>query len=179
MRWCASSPSTSARMMRATEATDPGASPAGASAFLCCSSAAERDPHKVVVGGSTPPSTSKFCSQHRRAAGPYKPGRAARLAATAGLDTQDYNQTMAMARGNSGTTLRTSIAQARLLPWSPIPTPTPTELRRPPSEGGLRVFNSLRGCQCAVEAHADVCLLGTQEAAGANPAIGTRSPAKH
>ena len=32
------------------------------------------------------------CSQHGRAARPYKPRRAARLAATAGLDTQDYNQ---------------------------------------------------------------------------------------
>ena len=31
------------------------------------------------------------CSQHRRAAEPYKFGRAARLAATAGRDTQDYN----------------------------------------------------------------------------------------
>ena len=52
--------------------------------------------------------------------------------------------------------------------------PTPTELRRRPSEGGLRVFDSLRGCQFAVEAHRDVQPLGKWQAAGANPAIGTK-----
>ena len=31
------------------------------------------------------------CSQHRRAAGPYKLGRPGRLPGTAGFDTQDYN----------------------------------------------------------------------------------------
>ena len=36
------------------------------------------------------------------------------------------------------------------------------------------MFDSLRGCQFAVEAHRDVQPLGKQEAAGANPAIGTR-----
>lgn len=51
--------------------------------------------------------------------------------------------------------------------------PTPTELRRRPSEGGLRVFDSLRGCHFAVEAHRDVQPLGKREAAGANPALGT------
>jgi hypothetical protein len=52
--------------------------------------------------------------------------------------------------------------------------PTPTELRRRPSEGGLRVFDSLRGCHFAVEAHRDVQRIGNAQAAGANPAIGTR-----
>jgi hypothetical protein len=52
--------------------------------------------------------------------------------------------------------------------------PTPTELRRRPSEGGLRVFDSLRGCHLAVEAHRDVQRIGNAQAAGANPAIGTR-----
>ena len=52
--------------------------------------------------------------------------------------------------------------------------PTPTELRRRPSEGGLRVFDSLRGCHFAVEAHEDVQRIGNAQAAGANPAIGTR-----
>ena len=36
------------------------------------------------------------------------------------------------------------------------------------------MFDSLRGCQFAVEAHRDVQPLGKREAAGANPAIGTR-----
>jgi hypothetical protein len=53
-------------------------------------------------------------------------------------------------------------------------TPTPTEFRRQPSEGGLRVFDSLRGCHFAVEAHRDVQRIGNAQAAGANPAIGTR-----
>ena len=52
--------------------------------------------------------------------------------------------------------------------------PTPTELRRRPSEGGLRVFDSLRGYPFAVEAHRDVQRIGNAQAAGANPAIGTR-----
>src|SRR4029077_5926295 len=52
--------------------------------------------------------------------------------------------------------------------------PTPTELRRRPSEGGVRVFDSLRGCHFAVEAHRDVRRIGNAQAAGANPAIGTR-----
>ena len=51
--------------------------------------------------------------------------------------------------------------------------PTPTEFRRRPSEGGLRVFDSLRGCHFAVEAHRDVQRIGSAQAAGANPAIGT------
>jgi hypothetical protein len=36
------------------------------------------------------------------------------------------------------------------------------------------VFDSLRGCQFAVEAHRDVQPLGKRQAAGANPAIGTK-----
>jgi hypothetical protein len=36
------------------------------------------------------------------------------------------------------------------------------------------VFNSLRGCHFAVEAHRDVQRIGNAQAAGANPAIGTR-----
>jgi hypothetical protein len=36
------------------------------------------------------------------------------------------------------------------------------------------VFDSLRGCHFAVEAHRDVQPLGKRQAAGANPAIGTR-----
>ena len=52
--------------------------------------------------------------------------------------------------------------------------PTPTEIRPRPSEGGLRVFDSLRGCHFAVEAHRDVQRIGNAQAAGANPAIGTR-----
>jgi hypothetical protein len=37
------------------------------------------------------------------------------------------------------------------------------------------VFDSLRGCQFAVEAHRDVQPLGKRQAAGANPALGTKS----
>ena len=36
------------------------------------------------------------------------------------------------------------------------------------------MFDSLRGCHFAVEAHRDVQPLGKRQAAGANPAIGTR-----
>ena len=126
-----------------------------------------------VVVQVHPPHPSD-CSQHRCAAGPYKPGRAARLAATAGLDTQDYNQTTAMARGISGTTLRTSIAQARLLPWSPLH--THADGHRPePSEGLLCECSTHSvGANYAVEAHRDVQRIGNAQAAGANPAIGTR-----
>lgn len=46
---------------------------------------------------------------------------------------------------------------------------------RRPSEGRLRVFDSLRGCHFAVEAHRDVRRIGNAQAAGANPAIGTTS----
>jgi hypothetical protein len=78
-----------------------------------------------------------------------------------------------VARGSSGTVLRTRIAVARL--HSRVPTHTHADgLRRRPSEGGLRVFNSLRGCHFAVEAHRDVQRIGNARAAGANPAIGTR-----
>lgn len=38
--------------------------------------------------------------------------------------------------------------------------PTPAELRRRPSEGGLRVFGSLRGCHLAVAAREDVQRIG-------------------
>src|SRR5262249_52968535 len=78
--------------------------------------------HTLGGGGASPPATSISCSQHRRAAGPYKPGRAARSAATAGFDTQDYNQGLPVARGNSGTVLRTRIAVARLHSRVPIHT---------------------------------------------------------
>ena len=113
-------------------------------------------------------------SQHRRAAGPYKTGRAARSAATAGLDTQDYNQTPAMARGISGTTLRTSIAQARLLPWSPIPTHADGPIGASPPKACCECSTHSVGANHAVEAHRDVQRIGNAQAAGANPAIGTR-----
>jgi hypothetical protein len=128
--------------------------------------------HKPVGGGASPPATS-ICSQHRRAAEPYKLGRPGRLPGTAGLDTQDYNHMLPVARGISGTVLRTRIAVARLHSRVPIHTHA-DGLRRRPSEGGLRVFNSLRGCHFAVEAHRDVQRIGNAQAAGANPAIGTR-----
>ena len=47
--------------------------------------------HKPAGGGASPPATS-ICSQHRRAAEPYKLGRPGGLPGTAGLDTQDYNR---------------------------------------------------------------------------------------
>src|SRR4029077_16756716 len=78
------------------------------------------------------------------------------------------------ARGISGTTLRTSIAQARLLPWAPLH--THADGHRPqPSEGLLceRLTPSV-GANYAVEAHRDVQRIGNAQAAGANPAIGTR-----
>ena len=78
-----------------------------------------------------------------------------------------------VARGISGTVLRTRIAVARLHSRVPIHTHA-DGLRRRPSEGGLRVFNSLRGCHSAVEAHRDVQRIGNAQSAGANPAIGTR-----
>lgn len=37
------------------------------------------------------------------------------------------------------------------------------------------MFDSLRGCHLAVEAHEDVQRIGNAQAAGANPAIGTNN----
>ena len=128
--------------------------------------------HKPVGGGASPPATS-ICSQHRRAAEPYKLGRPGRLPGTAGLDTQDYSHMLPVARGirgpcyERGSRWLDSTHGCQFIP-------TPTELRRRPSEGGLRVFDSLRGCHLAVEAHRDVQRIGNAQAAGANPAIGTR-----
>src|ERR1700728_4726330 len=76
--------------------------------------------HKPVGGGASPPATS-ICSQHRRAAEPYKLGRPGGLPGTAGLDIQDYNH-MSVARGISGTVLRTRIAMAGLHSRVPIHT---------------------------------------------------------
>ena len=92
---------------------------------------------------------------------------------TAGLDTQDYNQCCPWPEGirgpryERGSQWLDSTHRCQFVP-------TPTEFRRRPSEGGLRVFNSLRGCHFAVEAHRDVQRIGNAQAAGANPAIGTR-----
>ena len=113
------------------------------------------------------------CSQHRRAAGPYKLGRPGRLPGTAGFDTQDYNHSCPWPEGFRGP------CYERGSQWLDSThgcqfIPTPTESRRRPSEGGLRVFDSLRGCHFAVEAHRDVQRIGNAQAAGANPAIGTR-----
>lgn len=69
--------------------------------------------------------------------------------------------------------LRTRIAVARLHSRVPIHTHA-DGLRRRLSEGGLRVFDSLRGCHFAVEAHRDVQRIGNAQAAGANPALGSR-----
>ena len=80
----------------------------------------------------------------------------------------------AMARGISGTTLRTSIAQARLLPWSPIPTHADGPIGTSPPKACCECSTHSVGANHAVEAHRDVQRIGNAQAAGANPAIGTR-----
>jgi hypothetical protein len=116
-----------------------------------------------------------LCSQHWRAAEPYKLGRPGRLPGTAGLDTQDYNQTLPVARGKSGTVLRTRIAVVQLHSRVPIPTPTPTDHRPEPSEGLLCECSTHSvGANYAVEAHRDVQRIGNAQAAGATRAIGTK-----
>jgi hypothetical protein len=128
--------------------------------------------HKPVGGGASPPATS-ICSQHRRAAEPYKLGRPGRLPGTAGLDTQDYNHMLPVARGISGTVLRTRIAVARLHSRVPIHThadgTSAPALRRRVASVRLTPWVPF-----AVEAHRDVQRIGNAQAAGANPAIGTR-----
>jgi hypothetical protein len=148
----------------------------GSSIFCGVAQIVVRRFHKPDGGGASPPATSIFlCSQHRRAAEPYKLGRPGRLPGTAGLDTQDYNQTLPVARGKSGTVLRTRIAVVRLHSRVPIPKPTPTDHRPEPSEGSLCECSTHSvGANCAVEAHRDVQRIGNAQAAGANPAIGTR-----
>ena len=92
----------------------------GISIFCGVAQIAVHRSHKPVGGGASPPATSICCSQHRRAAGPYKPGRPGRLPGTAGFDTQDYNHMLPVARGTSGTVLRTRIAVVRLHSRVPI-----------------------------------------------------------
>jgi hypothetical protein len=96
MQSFASSLSTSARRMPASEATGPRGGRRWAVTGSLPSSVAWRKrwcPGLInlsVVVQVHPPHPFD-CSQHRRAAGPYKPGRPGGLPGTAGFDTQGYN----------------------------------------------------------------------------------------
>ena len=119
------------------------------------------------------PSHPVRCSQHRCAAGPYKSGRAARSAATAGLDTQDYNQDNGHGPRDFGDRA-TNADRSGSTPLTGAKSyPRRRNLGAGPPKAGCECSTHSVGANHAVEAHRDVQRIGNAQAAGANPAIGT------